>query len=136
MAVVGLALRTALWPLAVLPSQTAFHRAHDRPELCHRPSDGARSGRDEQEKNTRRKGREIMTCPRRSLGLILAAAVVMPALGDGLKDEIAPTGKLRVAIAISLAGGAFWSTKTGDGYAGVPVDLGREMAGQLGVPVE
>jgi polar amino acid transport system substrate-binding protein len=69
-------------------------------------------------------------------GLILAAAVVMPALGDGLKDEIAPTGKLRVAIAISLAGGAFWSTKTGDGYAGVPVDLGREMAGQLGVPVE
>ncbi|OSJ08590.1 amino acid ABC transporter substrate-binding protein [Bradyrhizobium canariense] len=69
-------------------------------------------------------------------GLILAAAVVMPALGDGLKDEIAPTGKLRVAIAISLAGGAFWSTKTGDGYAGVPVDLGREMAGKLGVPVE
>ena len=69
-------------------------------------------------------------------GLVLAAAVAMPALADGLKDEIAPTGKLRVAIAISPAGGAFWSTKTETGYAGVPVDLGKEMAAQLGVPVE
>src|SRR3954464_8554645 len=70
-------------------------------------------------------------------GLVLAAAVAMPALADGLKDEIAPTGKLRVAIAISPAGGAFWSTKTGaGGYAGVPGDLGKEMAAQLGVPVE
>lgn len=69
-------------------------------------------------------------------GLVLAAMVAMPALADGLKDEIAPTGKLRVAIAISHAGGAFWSTKTEAGYAGVPVDLGKEMAAQLGVPVE
>src|SRR3982750_4802114 len=69
-------------------------------------------------------------------GLALAAAVAMPALADGLKDEIAPTGKLRVAIAISPAGGAFWSTKTESGYAGVPVALGKEMAAQLGVPVE
>jgi polar amino acid transport system substrate-binding protein len=69
-------------------------------------------------------------------GLALAAVVAMPALADGLKDEIAPTGKLRVAIAISPAGGAFWSTRTETGYAGVPVDLGRDMAAQLGVPVE
>lgn len=69
-------------------------------------------------------------------GLALAAMVAMPALADGLKDEIAPTGKLRVAIAISPAGGAFWSTRTEAGYAGVPVDLGRAMAAQLGVPVE
>jgi polar amino acid transport system substrate-binding protein len=69
-------------------------------------------------------------------GLVLAAVIAMPALADGLKDEIAPTGKLRVAIAISPAGGAFWSTKTEAGYAGVPVDLGRELAAQLGVPVE
>ncbi|MCP3410973.1 ABC transporter substrate-binding protein [Bradyrhizobium sp. CCGB01] len=69
-------------------------------------------------------------------GLVLAALVAMPALADGLKDDIAPTGKLRVAIAISPAGGAFWSTKTEAGYAGVPVDLGKEMAAQLGVPVE
>lgn len=69
-------------------------------------------------------------------GLALAAMVAMPALADGLKDEIAPTGKLRVAIAISPAGGAFWSTKTDAGYAGVPVDLGKAMAAQLGMPVE
>jgi len=63
--------------------------------------------------------------------------MTMPANADGLKDEIAPTGKLRVAIGISAAGGAFWSTKTeSGGYAGVPVDLGKEMAAQLGVPVE
>ena len=72
-------------------------------------------------------------------GLILGVSMMMavPAIADALKDEIAPTGKLRVAIAISPAGGAFWSTKTeAGGYAGVPVDLGKEMAAQLGVPVE
>jgi polar amino acid transport system substrate-binding protein len=66
-----------------------------------------------------------------------AMTMTMPANADGLKDEIAPTGKLRVGIGISAAGGAFWSTKTeSGGYAGVPVDLGKEMAAQLGVPVE
>src|SRR3954454_9210935 len=71
-------------------------------------------------------------------GLILgiAAMTTMPANADALKDEIAPTGKLRVGIAISPAGGAFWSTKTENGFAGVPVDLGKAMAAQLGVPVE
>jgi polar amino acid transport system substrate-binding protein len=60
-----------------------------------------------------------------------------PAGADALKDEIAPTGKLRVAIAISSAGGAFWSNKNeSGGYTGVPVDLGKQMAAQLGVPVE
>jgi polar amino acid transport system substrate-binding protein len=75
----------------------------------------------------------------RLAGLILGASVMMavPAGADALKDEIAPTGKLRVAIAISPAGGAFWSTRNdAGGYAGVPVDLGREMAVELGVPVE
>ncbi len=67
----------------------------------------------------------------------LSVMMTMPVYADALKDEIAPTGKLRVAIAISPAGGAFWSTKTeSGGYAGVPVDLGKEMAAQLGVPVE
>jgi polar amino acid transport system substrate-binding protein len=60
-----------------------------------------------------------------------------PANADDLKGEMAPTGKLRVAIGISAAGGAFWSNKTeSGGYVGVPVELGREMAAQLGVPVE
>src|SRR5882724_5453957 len=75
----------------------------------------------------------------RIAGLILGVSVMMAvsASADALQDEIAPTGKLRVAIAISPAGGAFWSTKTeSGGYAGVPVDLGKEMAAQLGVPVE
>src|SRR5258707_2069243 len=74
----------------------------------------------------------------RIAGLVFGAMIMaMPASADALKDEIAPTGKLRVAIAISPAGGAFWSTKTeAGGYAGVPVDLGKEMAAQLGVPVE
>jgi polar amino acid transport system substrate-binding protein len=71
------------------------------------------------------------------IGIILGAAIMIGgfARADGLKDEIAPTGKLRVAIGISAAGGAYWSTKTEDGYAGVPVDLGKAMADQLGVPV-
>jgi polar amino acid transport system substrate-binding protein len=75
----------------------------------------------------------------RVAGLILGISILMavPASADPLKDEIAPTGRLRVALAISAAGGAFWSTKTETGgYAGVPVDLGKEMAAQLGVPVE
>jgi polar amino acid transport system substrate-binding protein len=71
-------------------------------------------------------------------GVMFMGAMMMtrPALADGLKDEIAPTGKLRVAIAISPAGGAFWSTRTATGYAGVPVELGKAMAAQLGVPAE
>jgi polar amino acid transport system substrate-binding protein len=74
----------------------------------------------------------------RMAGLILGISIMMaaPASADALKDEIAPTGKLRVAIGISAAGGAYWSTKTESGYAGVPVDLGKAMAAQLGVPVE
>src|ERR1700732_5373009 len=71
----------------------------------------------------------------RIAGLILGVAMLTsPATADALKDEIAPTGKLRVAIGISPAGGAFWSTRNeAGGYAGVPVDLGKEMAAQIGV---
>ena len=72
-------------------------------------------------------------------GLVLGASIMMagPVRADALKDEIAPTGKLRVAIGISPAGGAYWSTRTeAGGYAGVPVDLGKAMADQLGVAVE
>jgi polar amino acid transport system substrate-binding protein len=71
------------------------------------------------------------------MAVMFAMMVVAPARADALKDELIPTGRLRVAIAISPAGGAFWSTRTeSGGYAGVPVDLGRDMAAQLGVPVE
>jgi polar amino acid transport system substrate-binding protein len=74
----------------------------------------------------------------RFAGIILGASIMMTGSvsADALKDELAPTGKLRVAIGISAAGGAYWSTKTQTGYAGVPVELGRVMAEQLGLPVE
>src|ERR1700692_4812464 len=75
----------------------------------------------------------------RIAGSILGVSVMMagPASADPLKDQIAPTGKLRVALGISPAGGAFWCTRNeAGGYAGVPVDLGKAMAAQLGVPVE
>src|SRR5882724_10831321 len=75
----------------------------------------------------------------RIAGVVLGVSMMIagPARADPLRDEIAPTGKLRVAIAISSAGGAFWSNKNeSGGYTGVPVDLGKEMAAQLGVPVE
>jgi polar amino acid transport system substrate-binding protein len=74
----------------------------------------------------------------RFAGFMLAASIMMAAsAAHGLKDEIAPTGKLRIAIAISPAGGAFWCTRTeSGGYAGVPADLGKEMAAQLSVAVE
>ena len=79
-----------------------------------------------------------LTLPR-TAGLIFALSIMMalPASADALRDEIAPTGRLRVAIAVSPAGGTFWSTRNeAGGYAGVPVDLGKAMAAQLGLPVE
>jgi polar amino acid transport system substrate-binding protein len=75
----------------------------------------------------------------RLAGLILGVSIMMaaPANADPLKDQIAPTGKLRVGIGVSAAGGAYWSNKNAAGdYTGVPVDLGKAMAAQLGVPVE
>lgn len=74
----------------------------------------------------------------RLCGFVMGFSMIAGAgAADSLKSEIAPTGKLRVAIAISAAGGAFWSTRTSGGnYAGVPVELGKAMADKLGVPVE
>jgi polar amino acid transport system substrate-binding protein len=72
-------------------------------------------------------------------GLILGVSMMLSGSvhADALRDQLVPTGKLRVALGISAAGGAYWSTKTeAGGYAGVPVDLGKAMADQLGVPVE
>src|ERR1700748_3822004 len=79
---------------------------------------------------------QLMPCIA-GVALMAAMMVAGPASADGLKDEIAPIGKLRVAIAISPAGGAFWCTQNeSGGYAGVPVELGKDMASELGVPVE
>jgi polar amino acid transport system substrate-binding protein len=76
--------------------------------------------------------------PRLAAAVLAVSMVSAGAAGaDPLHDEIAPSGRLRVAIAISPAGGAFWCSKNAaGGYAGVPVDLGKAMAAELGVPVE
>jgi polar amino acid transport system substrate-binding protein len=52
--------------------------------------------------------------------------------------DIAPTGKLRIAIAISPAPGPFWAgrdPKTGE-PRGVAIDLGRAMARDLGISAD
>jgi polar amino acid transport system substrate-binding protein len=52
-----------------------------------------------------------------------------------LLKEVAPTGKLRVAIAVAPTPSAFWSSKDASGETrGVPLELGRAMATKLGVP--
>ena len=51
--------------------------------------------------------------------------------------ELAPTGKLRVAIAIAPAPSAQFAVKDDDGhYRGVAVILGNALGKKLGVPVE
>jgi polar amino acid transport system substrate-binding protein len=55
---------------------------------------------------------------------------------DAAKKELAPTGKLRVGIAVAPLPGAGNVARDGAGYRGVAIDLGTELAGKLGVAVE
>ena len=60
------------------------------------------------------------------------------ATNDAARKELAPTGRLRVAIAVGPSASALWTVRdpaTGK-PKGVPVDLGTAMAQKLGVPVE
>jgi polar amino acid transport system substrate-binding protein len=50
--------------------------------------------------------------------------------------ELAPTGKLRLAIAVAPAPSAQFAIKDGDNYRGVAVTFGRALAAKLGVPLE
>src|ERR1043165_1480994 len=50
--------------------------------------------------------------------------------------ELAPTGKLRLAIAVAPAPSAPFAIKDGDSYQGVAVTLGRAVSAKLGVPIE
>ena len=50
--------------------------------------------------------------------------------------ELAPTGKLRLAIAVAPSPSAQFAIKDGDSYRGVAVTLGRALAEKLGVPIE
>ena len=70
------------------------------------------------------------------LGLVLAAASVH-AQEALVKQELAPTGTLRVAIAVGPAPSGIYALKdaaTG-GYRGVTIDLSTRLAEKLGVPI-
>jgi polar amino acid transport system substrate-binding protein len=69
--------------------------------------------------------------------IALACGAFVPAKAD-VMEELAPTGKLRVAIAVAPAPSALYAIKdeaTGK-YRGVTVELGSAIAKKLGVPVE
>jgi polar amino acid transport system substrate-binding protein len=81
----------------------------------------------------------------RSIAAACVAAVLAftcttgPATADdaAAKKELAPTGKLRVGIAVAPTPGAGnVAPNAGGGYRGVAVDLGEELAAKLGVPAE
>jgi polar amino acid transport system substrate-binding protein len=50
--------------------------------------------------------------------------------------QLAPTGRLRVAIAVSPSPSAQFAIRDGDSFRGVAVTLGRALAQKLGVPAQ
>jgi len=75
-----------------------------------------------------------------TLGLLVSgsSAVVAQEKSAAVLRELAPTGKLRVGIAVGPSGSAMWATK--DPASGQPrgttIELGTALAKKLGVPVE
>jgi polar amino acid transport system substrate-binding protein len=75
------------------------------------------------------------------LALVVAALALTSSVAFAQSPplgELAPTGKLRVGIAIAPSGSAFWATKdkASGKPRGVTIDLGAALAKKLGVPVE
>ena len=75
------------------------------------------------------------------LAPVLAAVAGCASLSDGstaaARRELAPTGKLRLGVASAPARSALFVVKDTNGQpSGVTVDLGKELAHKLGVPVE
>lgn len=73
--------------------------------------------------------------------LLLAADAGSVPFSDGptplQRRELVPKGKLRVGVAYAPANSALFVVKDADGKPrGVTVDLGKELASKLGVPVE
>jgi polar amino acid transport system substrate-binding protein len=69
-----------------------------------------------------------------TLALSPAAALAEDVIA---KEELAPTGKMRVGIAVAPTVGAGNVARDADGtYRGIAIDLGKELAQKLGVPVE
>jgi polar amino acid transport system substrate-binding protein len=50
--------------------------------------------------------------------------------------ELAPTGRLRLAVAVAPSPSAQFAITDGDSYRGVAVTLGQALAKKLGVPIE
>jgi polar amino acid transport system substrate-binding protein len=71
-------------------------------------------------------------------GLLLAATICIAAAADATATrEIAPTGRLRVGVAYAPVATALFVLKDAGGAPhGVTVDLGRALAGALGVAVD
>ena len=77
----------------------------------------------------------------KALGLTMLVAGLltgMPAPAQDALKELAPTGKLRAAIAVSPAPSALYVIKDGGSgqYRGVTIDLATQLGAKLGVPVE
>jgi polar amino acid transport system substrate-binding protein len=53
-----------------------------------------------------------------------------------LLQQLAPTGKLRVAVAVAPSPSAQFAIKDGDSFKGVAITLGTALAKKLGVPVQ
>src|SRR5271167_4576252 len=72
-----------------------------------------------------------------AFALSLAVTSVAPALEDSARD-IAPTGALRVAVAVGPAASTFWATRDpNSGKArGVTVELAKAAAEKLHVPLQ
>src|SRR5690242_16646175 len=84
-----------------------------------------------------------LQAPMRRIGIVGAVMMAMVAGGmaaddEATRKELAPTGKLRVAIAVGPAASALWCVRDGaTGKArGVPVELGIALAQKLNVPVD
>ena len=69
---------------------------------------------------------------------MLASLVAQSQDKEAALKELAPTGKLRVAIAVSPAPSALYAVKdpASGQYRGVTIDLGTGLGKRLGVPVE
>jgi len=73
-----------------------------------------------------------------AVALIAVAFTAGAALAadEAARKELAPTGKLRVAIAVGPAPSAIYTIEEGGKRRGVTIDLSTVLAKKLGVPVE
>jgi polar amino acid transport system substrate-binding protein len=70
------------------------------------------------------------------LALAIVAGSAMANDMDVARKELAPTGKLRVGIAVGPSPTPLWTVKQDGKARGVTVDLGNALAQKLGVPAE